>query len=257
MPIGTSLPPMPPKAALAVVAAGCMIVGAVLNLRGRTLARTVLPLAAAAVGAALSPWIVGYLPYKNVWVVGVIAALTLGLLAFVLARLFWSVVLGAMLAAGVVFILIRTGAPLSDAPAWPVEAPATFGAWCAATVVYAAGWVRALFAERLLAAVLATVLPVVACVVLEVLVTRSVLTVSTVMVGAALVIGGALALVWAAKADWAEALAGRPMVLAIAAGAVAAAGGVVQVGGGVRARAKAKEEEEKSKSGAEDENRRT
>jgi len=260
--IGTSLPPDPPRAALALAAAGCLVVGVVLNLRGRTLARTVLPLAAAAAGAAFSPWIVQHIPYKNVWVVGTAAALTLGLLAFVFCRVFWAAVLGAGVAAVAVVVLIRTGPAPAEPPAWPETAPAAFAGWCAAASAYAADWVRMLFAERLLAAMLATGVPVLGCVAVELLLPRTMLTISTAAVGGLLVVGGALGLAWAVSRDWAAALVDRPMILAIAAGVVVLAGFVVQVTGVLRARARAKREErereqEKSESGVEDEKMRT
>ncbi len=256
MSVGISLPPMPSQAAVAGVASVCLIVGALLNLRGRTLARIVLPLIGAALGAAAAPWIVRHIPFKNVWVVGTVAALTMGVVVFIISRPFWAILLGAGLGIAGLVILVRTGAPLEGAPSWPAEAPADFAAWCAAAGGWLAGWVKALFRERLAAAVLVTGLPLVAVTVLELFIRRSVQMVSTAIVGAMLVVGGALGLAWGAKVEWVEAVLDRPIIPLIAVGVLAALGMALQIIGESRARVRAaeEEEEEQEESGAENEN---
>ncbi|MHC4717987.1 MAG: hypothetical protein ACYS5V_13515, partial [Planctomycetota bacterium] len=141
-------------------------------------------------------------------------------------------------------ILIRIGAPPPDAPSWPQEAPADFAAWCSAAAWHVAGWLKALFKHRPEVAALAMGLPIVACVVLELMFRGFVQMISTALAGSVLVIGGALGLLWGVRAEWLDALIAWPVVPVIVVVGLAAAGAVAQIGGELRIRARAKKEQE-------------
>lgn len=230
MPPGIPAPPMPSMALIVLTGAGCLAIGAVLNLWGRKAGRPLLALAVAA-GAGASAWmVVEHFPLKNVWAVGAALALAGALLAFVLGRLLWALTLGAVLAIVALVVVAHFSAgAVEDKPAWDESETETFGAWCLAAADYLLAWLKALWRHAPVSVALAALAPVIACVAVELILPKSVLILASSALGASGVVAGAGLLVLACRADWARAWVDRMYIPAAAAAVLALIGAAYQV----------------------------
>jgi hypothetical protein len=199
------------------------------------------------------PLFIEYLPVKNVWAVGVAAAVTASLLALVLARLLWAVLLGA--AVGIValaWVAHAEAGVIEGAPAWEETELETFGAWCFVAADHLLKWLQALWRHAPVTVVLAAMAPVLLCVVVELLLPRSILILATGALGGSGAVAGAGLLVLALRADWARGWIDRVYIPAAVAAGLAAVGAVWQVRAELRERSaeKAEEEDETAPGGA-------
>jgi hypothetical protein len=245
-------PPVPElETAVAAAAAGsALLLGVLMLLWGRRLHRGFLALCGAGAGFALGHW--GGRPLgMNPALSGLVAAVTVGILAPILARVVWALALGAIVAAAgaivAVFLYLPTVAtqptattiPASDIVAyadgwgrfawdgvialWQGSPAVVVGAGAAGLLFLAAG----LFLPR------ATV------------VLMSALVGTLLLAGAAAVAGARFAPAW-----WTEAW-GRPALSGAVAGGVLLVGAVWQTVGALRARRrKARREAEQQKAAA-------
>ena len=207
----------------------CVLLGLLLVLVGRHVARVVAALAAAAAGAAAAPLIAQAVGFRNVWVVGLAALVSGGLFGFILARFLWAALPG--LALGFAVLAICPGPPgAASRPAGDDHGPQADGlrAAPAASVTAVADWAMALGRRRTVLVVAALLLPVALCVGLELFFPRSVMIFATASAGAVLTVGGARLLARAARWEQLKAWAGRPVVLGAAVGGLALVGVVWQ-----------------------------
>jgi hypothetical protein len=250
MPPGITAPPMPSMALVVVTGAGCLLIGAVLNLWGRKAGRPLLALVVAAGAAASSCLVVKHFPLKNVWVVGAALALAGGLLAFLLGRLLWALTLGVVLAIVALGVVAHFGAgAMEGKPAWSESEFATFGAWCLAAADYLLAWLGALWRHMPVSVALAGLAPVVVCIAVELLLPSSILILASSAFGAAGVVVGAGLLVLACRADWARAWVDRMYIPAVVAAVLTLIGAAYQARTQLRGRPGEEEQEGEKKAG--------
>jgi len=228
MPGGVPVPPMPSKLVLVVAGAVCVAAGLALLIRGRANGRVILAVFAAGGAASAAPIVVEWVPLKNVWLTGASAAVAAGLLAFVLGRVLWALVLAAVVGTAALALAGWLSADaIADRPAWS-EAPAeTFGAWCRDGRDYLGAWVVAIWRHKASTVALAAGLAAVALVV-GLLLPRAALVLTSSAVGASAVVGGAGMLLWAGEVAYAARWLNRPLAPAAAAGAMALFGVAAQ-----------------------------
>jgi len=194
--------------------------------------RVIVALLAAAAGAAAGVIIGQRIRPETVWVFVLAASVTACLLSFVLARGLWAVLLGAAAATAALTAWAGTvGVPVADIPKWPVEQLDTFYTWSAAMCDYLLGWLSALWRHRAVMVALLVGVPVVACVVIEMVFARSVLIFATSCFGAVGMVGGVGLLVWSSRPDWAQEWVTRAPVAALVALGLTVAGTFFQAVG--------------------------
>jgi len=249
MPATIPLPPAPSPYLLAVLAGLCILGGAVLLLWGRSNGRVLLTFIAAGVGAACAQPIVHHTAYKNVWVVGLAGALTAGLVVFVLARLIWAALLGALLAAASLAVTgwVSPGA-VAVPPAWADSPTAYFSTWCLSLVGYGGRWLRCMGQESALALMLAGGVPALIGIGLGLFWPEAMLILVTSLLGAAALVTGVALGVWAGAPQWLVGWGTHMYIPAAAAGLLALIGLAVQTRAALRLAAEAR----RKKSGKED-----
>ncbi len=118
-------PPPPPLSfpplATWGVAAGVLLIGVVLVLSGRRVARLAAALVGVGIGVLLAGPLAGAMGIRFLWA-ALLLAVVLGLLAIVLARLIWALTAAGLLVAGVLLIMLKVvyaDMPESWRPAFP------------------------------------------------------------------------------------------------------------------------------------------
>lgn len=245
MSLAISAPPMPSTVLIAAVGLSGVVVGVALIVGGRKAGRPLLALVLAIAAALGAPLFADRLPVKNVWVVGVAAAVTASLLAFVFARALWAAVLGAALAVAALAAAAHFGSGgLAEKPVWNSAEFETFGAWYFAAADYLLEWLQALWRHAPVTVVLAVGAPLILCVAAELVLPKSILILGTSAFGAASAVAGAGLLTLAVRADWARAWVDRVYIPAAVAAGVTLIGIAWQWRSELRERAAEAAEEE-------------
>jgi len=231
-----------PPAAVAAAGGLCVLVGAALVVWGRKGARVILMLLGAGAGGAAAPLLVPYLPYKNVWVIGAAGAFTGAIVLFLLAKLFWALVLaGTAFLAGAAGVVWLVGDAVGNGPAWSEYTWTDGLELCRCLADYAVRWFSATWAYSPVALALAAGLPALAAIALALWVRDVMLIVVTSAVGAIGMVCGAGTLAWMLRPEWVAGWLERVHVPLAAAGVLAVGGIVVQVRSKLRQRARAEE----------------
>lgn len=246
-----TLPPAPAMSHLIIAGAVIGAIGLVLLLRGYVLGRFIVALAFAAAAAAAGPAVAPLLPIQNIYVVSGVMAVTAGLMAFVLARVAWGLLLGSVLAAVAVFVAIHVAREGLTAPAWTNHEPADFAAWLPAFGDYLAGWGRAFWLKSPNTMLLVSGAPVLWGLLLGLFWPRATAMISSSVTGGLLVLLATGLLVWAHQPAWAGEWVRRLYMPAIAAGVLAAFGLAVQVLSRRHAENRRKEAEQRDKAAME------
>ncbi len=114
------------------LAAGSVVLGAAMLLWGRPLGRLFMTIFAALAGAAIGPLFVGLLPLRALSM-RIVAAVVLGLVAMIAARLLWSLLAGAIFGGASLVLVIRHYVPeLQKSGLTGFEVPADVGQYAAA-----------------------------------------------------------------------------------------------------------------------------
>jgi hypothetical protein len=225
--------PQVPAGGLALAGLGSLGVGAMLILRGRsTLGRIGLGVLAAAAGVIAAPHIAAMLPPLDAWVVAACVAVAGGLLAIVLARLLWTVLLAGLLA-GAAMIAARLVLPA----AWPAQAagtatqPADWAAWAISACRW---WQDALLSAQARPILLAGCAGALTGVAFGVYAPRGMTIFASSGIGALAAVAGVWACAWAIRPEWAQTWAARIELPA------AAAAGLIVLGCAIQGRAEFK-----------------
>ena len=230
--LAIAIPPAPEKVALIIAGCGASLLGIALVLRGAANGRFVLAIAAAVAAGAASTMLVDTLPFLEKYPMMVMgsAAITAGLMAFVLGRLLWALVLGlllATLAMGVVGYLHADEVPEIDRPDSPSPDTESFTAWIVQLARCLRQWVAKLFALHKGRVIGAAALVAVG-VTVGFLLPRIALVVASSLVGSAGAVCGAWMLLWAFRPAWSDRLFGQLHQPLIAVAVLAVIGLAVQ-----------------------------
>lgn len=222
-------PPAPPQHMLIGVAVACSLAGALLLLWARSLGTMLLVMIVAGVAATVSLLAVPHIAYTKVWLVGLAAAGVGGFIAFVCARLIWTLALGALLAAAALGTLGWLSAPaMADLPAWQNDQPATLGGWCVLLTDYLFRWLRRLWQHNATAFALAGGVPLLAVAAVGVFLPKVTEIITSSLLAAAGLVGGAGLFVWAGRPEWLSAWVRHIRVPVMAAGLLALIGAGIQ-----------------------------
>lgn len=236
-------PPTPANSLLLLAGAMCLVFAAVALLWGRSKGRILMGLVVAAVGAASSPLIARLLGLGTLWPVTLSAAVTGGIMGFLLARLLWAAALGLAVSVAALYAYAALNIDAVEPPAWH-GVDAGWPEWSAGVGQYLLEWLAVLWQHSPAYLAACAGAPVVAAAVLGMLLPRVMTAVASSIFGAAGAVAGAGLLVWALRDDWAAAWAYRIHLPAGAVGVLAMGGLVYQTRAHFKARGAGKAEPE-------------
>lgn len=195
-------PPRPPMDILVAIGVGCVLVGFLLCLRGRSYGKVILALACAAAAAAFSQQIAQLTSVSNVYIVAGVAALLAGVAGFFLANLLWGALLGALLAGATVI-----GLACFKVTAWPTGPEWTshtgdWLSWLSSAGEYLGYWVAAFWNANTALMAIEVGIPVVLCCLLGIFRPRAAAIATSSLLGGPLLVTGVGLLVWAFRPEW-------------------------------------------------------
>ena len=230
-----AMPPMPPPletmAPMIIAGVGALLLGLALLLRGAANGRVVLALAAAASAGAVASFVVRAIPSVKPydWVIGLSAAITVGLMTLVLSRLLWALMLGVLAGAITLGAVVYLHAgEVIEKPVWPAGAAENFAAWSVTLSEYVFRWARGLWAGEHKGRIGVAVALVAVGMVVGVLLPRLALVLASSVLGSIGVVAGACMLMWAGEVAWVERLWDQPRHLLLAVAGMSAFGIALQ-----------------------------